>query len=159
MVDGWTSSDGCVPVIGISLGNMLVSTVKERTEKHTSELLCKVITNAIGGIENEMGCKVTALCTDGASNMEGMCSMVQRLRPRMLQYQSMAHLLHLLVSDFLKHAGRSSIVSQVIAVAKSFRQVHVLSGALHKMKVRRPPMPCETRWGSIQQTLLWYNRN
>jgi hypothetical protein len=122
-VDGWSTNDNrCV--IGLSLDGQLVKVVQGQ-EKKTTEYMAKVALDTITELEGELDVTVVAIVTDGASVMNAMRRAVVSRSPHLLQYWCQAHLLHLVVCDFFKHAGRKATLASVVAVHKSFRNVEV----------------------------------
>lgn len=122
-VDGWSTSDNrCV--IGLSLDGQLVKVVQGK-EKKTTEYMTKVAMESIGQLEAELDVTVVAVVTDGASVMNAMRRTVASRSPHLLQYWCQAHLLHLVVCDFFKHAGRKAVLASVVHVLKQFRNVEV----------------------------------
>eukprot|EP00667_Euglena_gracilis_P018077 EG_transcript_19171 len=94
-------------------------------------------------------------------------------KPGLYHYSCQAHIANLLAQDCVTHKNNEKVVNKVVQVrsnvrgdgignlshqvCKAFRAVHALAAGLKKAGVRRPPLPCATRWNSIRDTLLWYN--
>jgi hypothetical protein len=115
------------------------------------------ILGAVRDAESKFEVKVSSVVTDGASNMVLGRNLAKALGPRYLLYSCQAHVLQLLVKDYLK--GKEAIVNNVVAVLKSFRTVHALASALVSRNLGRPPLPCPTRWGSMTRALRYWNQN
>ena len=49
--------------------------------------------------------------------------------------------------------------SQVLEVVRYFRNKHAAVAALENAELTKPPMPTETRWTTLHQTLRYYQQN
>ena len=123
------------------------------------EHLCSVVSSEITKLEGEMHCSIVAVVSDGASNMTGVRERLADAHPHVLTYRCQAHALHLAASDLFKDASRSKLLSQIVAVLKTFKNSNALSIALQRAHINRPPLPCEVRWCSHRVSLACYNKN
>lgn len=77
--DGWTNPSG-VSCIGLSLDKDLWSICDTGTESHTGKNMATIVIEALAEVESH-GCFVAGLCTDGASNMTAMRTLVSEQKP------------------------------------------------------------------------------
>ena len=98
---------------------------------------------------------MVAIVTDNASNMEGARQKVGHLE--VFTYGCQAHLLNPGAKDLLDK--NKAVFAKIVDVMKAFRNVHALANALGEKGLRKPPLPCETRWCSARDTLEYYDKN
>ena len=70
-IDGWSTVDNA-PLLGFGLCSRLVCIVEERKERHTAQWLSDTASSQIALLEKVYACSIVAVCSDGASNMEGV---------------------------------------------------------------------------------------
>ena len=96
----------------------------------------------IQSAQSELGCQIVSVVTDGAGNMSACRDRLQEKNPQLMTYWCQAHLLNLVVGDFMKHTGRSQTLQAVVNTLKCFRSHDNLSAELHLRQLGRPPLPC-----------------
>ena len=74
-----------------------------------------------------------------------------------ITYGCQAHWMNLVIGDILRDTKRAKVVADATLVLTAFRRTHALSQALKTLKVKRPPLPCCTRWGTTTAALSYYN--
>ena len=154
-VDSWSTRTN-VGLLGISVGSDLLALVESRGEKHTGEWLTEVVTDQLEKAEKAFKLVITSIVTDGASNMGVLRrNLVDR---GYIGYPCQAHALNLLMGDIMKDAGRQRVLNTCVQVLTKFRNVQALTDMLALNNIARPPLPCETRWGSTYDSLLYYNQ-
>ena len=69
-------------------------------------------------------------------------------------YGCQAHAINLVAKDVSKMCKDS--VSKVVAVLKHLRNHHEESALMKEIKLPRPPLPIETRWNSLADSLDYF---
>ena len=54
---------------------------------------------------------------------------------------------------------QSSNVNKVLTVIKYFRNKHAACAQLEANNLSKPPLPCETRWNTLRDSLKYYCSN
>lgn len=70
-IDGWSTADN-IPLLGFGLCGRLVAIVEDRKEKHTAQWLADTASCQMALLKQVFRCEIVAVCSDGASNMEGV---------------------------------------------------------------------------------------
>ena len=102
-LDGWSSPTN-VSMIGVAVGGELIA-VHDGDDRHTTDALVRIANDAIEKCRTQFNCAVVAVVGDHASSMLTVRQQVSANSP-VLAIGCSAHLLHLVVSDFMKHSGR-----------------------------------------------------
>ena len=154
-------------------------------ERHTIENMVPHAKEKIKDLRDKYEAKVRTVVVDNATNMAGMRRdlieeqlkdlesamdelklttdtiekdqkerQVQHLCDNLLvdAYGCSAHLLNLCGQD----VSESSTINSVVTVAKYFRNTHAPKSWLLDIGLPRPPLPGETRWNSVADTLEWF---
>lgn len=157
LIDGWSNLRND-PVLGVSVAlpgrSYLVSTVDTTGNPHTGEYLQEVVEEHIEYVSSLLGVKVVAVATDNASNMEKMREL---LDDSLFTFGCQAHILNLLAKDIIQNFTATK--DRVVSVLKSFRNVHALAASLKGANLGHPPLPCETRWTSLRDSLEYFCKN
>ncbi|KAK3910097.1 Zinc finger BED domain-containing protein 4 [Frankliniella fusca] len=142
----------------IFLNMALPGTNKEDHEYLSGELL-KVITKV--GPE-----KVTALCTDNASNMRKAWEKIEEKYPHITCYGCSPHVLNLLSKDILKLESIKDVVKNSTKIVKAIKRSHVpLAVFTKKQKTAHGShavalkLPGKTRWSGTQDMLTSLYKN
>ena len=151
-LDSWSTRDN-IPILGAAIEDSLVEVVEDRGQRHTAEMLAEAADTVIAAVSHEFSLEIVSVVTDGAASMSKMRDLVEERYPDTITSWCSAHLLNLVIQDFFKHPGRNSVLTSVILVLKGFRNVQVLSNAVHAKGLARPRLPCTTRWNSTKQWL------
>ena len=156
-VDGWSSPTN-EPVIGISITcksrTSLIDTIDTTGHHHTIPYMTETTLNGIQKAEETFDVKVRHVVTDGAANMTGMREAIRSQRDDVIAYHCQPHLLNLLAKD-IKQA-QTETINKVLSVVKFFRNKHDASASLKAANISRPPVPAETRWNTMSDTLEYY---
>ena len=115
---------------------------------------------ALGGLhkaEETFKVKVDHLVTDGASNMKRMREIVQQSVPHIVTYHCQPHLLNLLAKDVQKM--QQANIGKILTVLKYLRNKHAANAELDARSMNKPPLPCETRWNTLRDSLQYYCNN
>ena len=131
--DGW-STVTMAATVGICVNDTLL-TIKESDSGHTGEYMSGIVEGAIKEVKDEWGCKVVALCSDSASNMVVMRDCVAQNNPCLFVYGCQAHVLNLLIGDYMKDKNRDLVLTNVTLVLKTFKNSTLLSQSLKVLKV------------------------
>ena len=86
--------------------------------------------------------------------MKSMREKIQAAKPKLITYHCQPHLLNLLAKD-LQEMQQSS-VNKIIAVLKYFRNKHAAIAELSSNNLNKPPLPCETRWNTLRDSLQYF---
>ena len=159
-VDGWSNITND-PVVGISITcngkTALVDTIDTTGKPHTADYMCEVTLEGINKAETTFKVNVQHVVTDGAANMKSMREKVHTQKPELLTYHCQPHLLNLLAKDVQKL--QRSTVSKIIAVLKYFRNKHAAIVKLQECNMNKPPLPSETRWNTLRDSLKYFCNN
>jgi hypothetical protein len=160
-IDGWSSITND-PVIGVSFTckgkSYMIDTIDTSGEPHTTEYLTDLSVKAIEKAESSFGVKIGSFVTDGAANMVSMRKkLLEESEGKVVAYGCQAHLLNLLAKDL--HKMQKSNTEHIICVLKYFRNVHSAQSRLKQLHINRPPLPAETRWNTVRDSLLYYDKN
>ena len=159
-MDGWSTLQND-PVVGISITSngqtCLVETVDTKGSPHTAEYMANIALAAIPKAEEMFGARIGHVVTDGASNMSSMREIISVSMPEIITYHCQAHLFNLLAKDIRQE--QSTTVNKVISVLKYFRNKHNAAAKLDELNLAKPPLPCETRWNTLRDSLAYYCQN
>jgi hypothetical protein len=158
-IDGWSNINND-PVIGIAIAavgkSYLVDTVDTTGQSHTADYLLQVTKDSISKAENDFGIHIGSVVTDGASNMVSMRNQLSQDRA-VFTYGCQPHQINLLSKDIQKH--NSVVTEKILAVVKYFRNVQAATAMLKDRNLPKPPLPAETRWNTLKDTLEYYDKN
>ena len=160
-IDGWSNLTND-PVVGISLTTKgktcLIDAVDTTGQMHTTEYMTELTSNAITKAEELYDVNIGHVVTDGASNMKGMRNKIKETLDRdIITYHCQPHLLNLLAKDVKDE--QTVTVKRVTAVLKFFRNKHSAKAKLKELNVNTPPLPAETRWNTLRDSLAYYCEN
>ena len=159
-VDGWSNLMN-EPVVGIAITcedkTILVDAIDTTGQPHTAEYMSEVTLAGIEKAEDTFKVKVNHVVTDGAANMKRMRDIITESRPEILTYHCQPHLLNLLAKDLQKL--QQSNVGKIISVLKYFRNKHAALAELSINGVNKPPLPSETRWNTLRDSLQYFCKN
>ena len=156
-LDGWSSLTND-PVVGVSIttsvGTFLVNTVDTSGESQTSTYLVELLKMEKEKCETEWGVKIKSVVTDSASNMKSMREAVSDPENFFHVYGCQAHAMNLVEKDISLTA--QPVIKKVVAVLKQLRNCHAESALLKTAKNPRPPLPVDTRWNSVADSLEYF---
>ena len=160
-IDGWSNLTND-PVVGISLTTKgktcLIDAVDTTGQMHTTQYMTELTSNAITKAEELYDVNIGHVVTDGASNMKGMRNKIKETLDRdIITYHCQPHLLNLLAKDVKDE--QTVTVKRVTAVLKFFRNKHSAKAKLKELNVNTPPLPAETRWNTLRDSLAYYCEN
>ena len=161
-IDGWSGITNC-PVVGITITSNsvthLVDTVDTTGHPHDSEYMTSLALEGIQKAESIFGVTITSVCTDGAANMTAMRRklMDAAAHKNLVTYHCQPHLLNLLAKDI--GSEQSATINKVIAVCNVLRNKHKASAELKSRGINKPPLPADTRWNTVRDTLRYYVNN
>ena len=124
---------------------------------HTAAQMASWTRQAIVQAEAELGVKICAVVGDNAQNMINSRGLLDPHAQFTLGCQS--HLLNLVFKDFMKEKGREQLLAGCVTVLKAIKWHQGMSAQLKQLQRPRPVLPADTRWGSVYDTLLYYNAN
>ena len=101
-----------------------------------------------------MGVTVSSIVTDNGSNMAGFRRLVKKPSELMHSYGCQAHHMILLAKEL--SAKIKNPFDRILHVIKHLRLHHCESALLRQKNVPRPPLPTETRWISVSDTLQFF---
>ena len=157
IIDGW-STKMMEPVIGVAINvvgkGYLFDTLDTTGQPHTSDYLIDLCKNHIAKIENEWGVRVSSVVTDNASNMAGFRRMIKDPSALLHTYGCQAHHMNLLAKEI---GSKMKVpIEKIVKVVKHLRNHHAESALLRQHELPRPPLPVETRWNSLTDTLKYF---
>ena len=157
-IDGWSTLTN-EPVLGVCFYTagmcILVNTLSTMGEAHTSDYLLEIVKEQIQYVESEFEVKITSVVTDNAANM---CSMRRKLADSGTThtYGCHAHIANLLSKDILNNRDMKPILTKIVDVIKFLRNSHAASAEISRRQMRRPPIPCETRWNTYVDVIEYF---
>ena len=89
--------------------------------------------------------------TDNAANMASMRNQIKSSENLLHCYGCNAHIANLLAKDIVSEY--KAVITKIVAVMKLLRNRHLQSGLLREKNVPRPPLPVETRWNSVHESV------
>ena len=153
VLDGWSTRSND-PIIGVSIITsskvLLVNTVDTTGHPHTIDYLVELFREQVEICEKEWKVKITCLVTDNAANMSGLRRRVKSKEMLLHSYGCQAHLMNLLAKDIYQD-------QKVLIVVKHLRNHHEESAQMKNLNMPRPPLPCDTRWNSVADTLRYFH--
>ena len=157
-VDGWSNVHNepliCCSVTTAEGDTFLTSTIDTEDERHTGDNLEKIAEDAIKKAEETLGCKVSSLVTDNAACMKKMRNQLGA-NSSVLTYACSSHVADRLAKD----VDTCSVKSEIVEIAKYFRNHH-LPGAWYKKEGgNKLPIPIDVRWNSVTDCLEAYLKN
>ena len=157
-LDGWSNVHNdpviCCSVTTSEGDTFLTSTIYTEDQRHTADNLEEIAEEAIKGAEESLGCKVTSVVTDNAANMKKMRSQLGVHRP-VITYPCAAHVADRLAKD----VDTCAVKSDIVMIAKYFRNHHLPSAWYQKEGGKKLPIPIEVRWNSVTDCLEAYIEN
>ncbi|XP_065668004.1 uncharacterized protein LOC136088247 [Hydra vulgaris] len=156
-LDGWSNVHNepivCISVITDKI-NILVETINTSGHSHTGGYLTQLAKEAIDSVRRKFGCTVKSFVTDNAANMKSMRQELSSEKD-IITYGCAAHMLNLLAND-LNIENVSKHVTQIIKYIRNNHQ----AGAIYKLSGgTKLPLPTETRWNSVCDSLEKYVNN
>ena len=159
-LDGWSTLQN-EPIIGVSISVngscYLVNTIDTSGKSHDSDYLTELLKEEKLKVEKEFEVHVTSIVTDNAANMASMRRQITSEESVILHcYGCNAHIGNLLAKDIISAAEYKAPIGKIVQVLKHFRNRHQESGQLKEKNVPRPPLPIETRWNSVCESLEYF---
>ncbi len=163
-IDGWSNIHND-PIICASITDArdgrgsvyLADTVDTQSNRHTSEYLLQLATEAISKCHTNFGCKVRSFVTDNAANMSKMRSELAKMdnSPDVITYGCSAHILNLLAHD-IEIPG---IKEHVVQIMKYFRNNQFAGAKYKEVGGKALILPSDVRWNTLADCLECYIHN
>ncbi|XP_053164622.1 uncharacterized protein LOC128350389 [Hemicordylus capensis] len=160
-IDGWSNVHND-PIVRACITTeegkvFLAQTIDTSGNAHTAEYLQEVAVKAIITCEQKFKCLVCSLVTDNAANVSKMRRNLeeQEGNTKLITYGCSAHLLHLLAKDL----SVPEIKTNVVEIAKYFRNNHFAAAALKRMGGTKLTLPQDVRWNSVVDCFEQYIKN
>lgn len=109
--------------------------------------------------EQSFKCKIRSFVTDNAANMNRMRTDLTAEDADILTYGCSAHIANLLAQDITKLSNRKSILEQIVAVCKYFRNTHLPNYWYQTAGGKPLPLPIHVRWNNYCDTMEAYIKN
>ncbi|XP_053102956.1 uncharacterized protein LOC128323583 [Hemicordylus capensis] len=160
-IDGWSNVHNdpivCACITTEEGKVFLAQTIDTSGNAHTAEYLQEVTVKAIITCEQKFKCLVRSLVTDNAANVSKMRRNLeeQEGNTKLITYGCSAHLLHLLAKDL----SVPEIKTNVVEIAKYFRNNHFAAAALKRMGGTKLTLPQDVRWNSVVDYFEQYIKN
>ncbi|XP_053163610.1 uncharacterized protein LOC128350053 [Hemicordylus capensis] len=160
-IDGWSNVHNdpivCACITTEEGKVFLAQTIDTSGNAHTAEYLQEVAVKAIITCEQKFKCLVRSLVTDNAANVSKMRRNLeeQEGNTKLITYGCSAHLLHLLAKDL----SVPEIKTNVVEIAKYFRNNHFAAAALKRMGGTKLTLPQDVRWNSVVDCFEQYIKN
>ena len=155
MIDGW-STKVMEPVLGVAISvlgqTFLFDTLDTSGHPHTTDYAVEIFKEELIKIEAEWGVTVSSIVTDNTNNMATFRRLVKNPSELMHSYGCQSHHMKLLAKEF--SAKVKNPFDRILHV-KHLRLHHAESALLRQNNVPRPPLPTETRWNSVSDTLVF----
>ena len=157
-IDGWSNVHNepvvCSSITTYEGDTFLTSTIDTQDERHTGVNLEGIAEAAIMQAEEELGCEVKSLVTDNAANMRKCRSLVEESHS-IVTHPCSAHVIDRLAKD----VDNGEVKSDIVTIAKYFRNHHVPSSLYKKKGGKKLSIPNDTRWNSVNDCLQDYVDN
>ncbi|XP_053129737.1 uncharacterized protein LOC128335458 [Hemicordylus capensis] len=160
-IDGWSNVHNdpivCACITTEEGKVFLAQTIDTSGNAHTAEYLQEVAVKAIITCEQKFKCLVRSLVTDNAANVSKMRRNLeeQEGNTKLITYGCSADLLHLLAKDL----SVPEIKTNVVEIAKYFRNNHFAAAALKRMGGTKLTLPQDVGWNSVVDCFEQYIKN
>ena len=157
-LDGWSNIHH-EPIVCCSItthegDTFLTSTIDTGDERHTGDNLEVIAEKAIKQVEENLECTVSSFVTDNASNMKKCRNQLEDAQP-IITYPCSAHILDRLAKD----VDTSNIKSDIVTIAKYFRNHHLPNAWYKQEGGKKLQIPCDVRWNSVSDCFQGYLDN
>ena len=157
-LDGWSNIHH-EPIVCCSItthegDTFLTSTIDTGYERHTGDNLEVIAEKAIKQAEENLECTVSSFVTDNASNMKKCRNQLQDAQP-IITYPCSAHILDRLAKD----VDTSNIKSDIVTIAKYFRNHHLPNAWYKQEGGKKLQIPCDVCWNSVSDCFQGYLDN
>ena len=121
---------------------------------HTPDYIVETFKEELIKIEAEWGVTVSSIVTDNASNMASFRRLVKNPSELMHSYTCQTHHMNLFAKEF--SAKLMNPIDRFLHVLNYLPLHDAGSAPLRQNNVPRPPLPTETHWNSVCDTLQFF---